>query len=146
MRRWTIGLGALGAIASLVIACGAKVAPPEGGGSGAAAPDLGAACKDSHLLGKMIGVCSDGGAHVTIDTTEYSHACKRASDCVPIFSGKYTCGECSCPNAAIQATDEERYKADMQEGIRTTCGDKEAPVCHCPNIAAPTCNDGVCAL
>jgi hypothetical protein len=50
------------------------------------------------------------------------------------------CGQCFCPNAAINQNALAAYRADF------SAAGPGVNVCDCPKIPQPVCNAGVCTL
>lgn len=81
------------------------------------------------LIASLLLACS-----VEINASDYDQSCNAATDCMPIFVGKFC--ECSCTYAAINLKDAARYNKD----ISVTCDKHCAP---CPE-AVVTCEQNRC--
>jgi hypothetical protein len=74
----------------------------------------------------------------SLTLTDYDVTCDDASDCVGIYVGD--CGDCNCPNAAINQSDLPHYQGDA-----TALACDSGPSCDC---AAPKvqCKSGKCVI
>src|SRR6476620_2613736 len=70
----------------------------------------------------------------TIKASAYNRRCSTDQDCVPVFEGTIGCCGPSCPNTAINASDQPRYTADVNA---------RRPICNpqppCPLFTAELC-------
>jgi hypothetical protein len=82
----------------------------------------------------------------TISASSYDQKCTTASDCVPISAGPVTCcGSDGCDNAAINASDESKYEADLVADRPTDCMGVGCPAIACaPSPVA--CVGGMCTV
>jgi hypothetical protein len=83
------------------------------------------------VLLALLAACS--GSEI-LSVSNYDTSCKQDSDCVAVFVGQYGC--CRCPNAAIDASDEAQYQADVAAAA------SQYGVC---DVACPACPDAVVA-
>jgi hypothetical protein len=90
----------------------------------------------------LFAACNGGGSKI-VDTSSYNTTCQADSDCVSIFVGTATC--CMCPNAAINAADETRYRADLAAATADTNGCFPTSCNTCPAVT-PVCVHGTCGI
>ncbi len=89
-----------------------------------------------------VGFMLFSGCANSIQTKDYNVACTADADCAPVFEGAL-CGCGSCPNAAINLKDLERYNRDST-AIRNACG--AVPLCaqQCVGDAIAECVANKC--
>jgi hypothetical protein len=99
-----------------------------------------AAC--SSESGSSSGAGGDMSKPEPIDLADYDRACAADADCVLATSGD-VCRVCTCPDSAINKTDEPAYKADVDAAAKLC---EPLPVVACgPCIAQKAaCSGAVC--
>jgi hypothetical protein len=82
----------------------------------------------------------DGGPSCTtsIYAAQYDQSCASDADCTAVYSGPL-CGECYCPNSAINRSAITAYASDTARG-------EPGGMCGCPLIPPAMCLGGACIL
>ena len=79
----------------------------------------------------------------TLKASDYNKKCTADDECVDVFIGD-ACDACHCSNDAINVSDLNRYKDDLNAA--TTCR-SGGPVCAADCVTRmPICQQGTCAL
>ena len=97
----------------------------------------------------LAGLCGLSGcadATHAVKASDYNRSCVQDKDCISIYQGELTCCGPSCPNAAINQADSERYSNDLDS--RTPSCSPPPPcagLLYCREVPA-TCVDHVCEL
>ena len=106
----------------------------------------GAPCVDSPYCDLGGGACLEGGCQdfdagpscaSSVYAAKYDQSCAGDADCVGVFSGAL-CGDCFCPNSAINTSGLSAYKSDYASGS------PGVNVCNCANVPPAICSGGVC--
>jgi len=75
--------------------------------------------------------------------SDYKTTCTVATDCLRVSIGT-VCTPCSCPDAAINIADQDRYNADFARA-RSACGAVNGCIAACA-IPQAKCTSGKCTL
>jgi hypothetical protein len=77
----------------------------------------------------------------TVDIAAYDKSCAADADCTLVFTGS-VCG-CGCDEAAIRASELDRYQQDTTE-MRASCSEMLTCVA-CEDVNKAVCQSGTCA-
>jgi len=75
---------------------------------------------------------------VDIDLSTYDQSCQQASDCISVTSGEVCTGQCDCPDAVVNESEQGRY----DQAISSV----ELATCFCGDGPEPQCVDNQCTL
>lgn len=91
----------------------------------------------------VVGLAACGPKEV--QAKDYDQSCAQDSDCVLVAELTVSGGSCSigCPNAAIRASERERYNADLKSA-ESSCDALAQPSCSAGTGGA-ACVSGRCA-
>jgi hypothetical protein len=136
----------------LVLACGGKTVgggPPGGSlGDDSSSSSSGASSGStsssggSSSGGSSSGSSSSGSSSgvtvscVSIDLSSYDQSCQHASDCISVLSGEVCDGQCNCPEAPVNSSEQGRYDQAISSIDFAMCG--------CTAEFPPQCVNGLC--
>jgi hypothetical protein len=95
----------------------------------------------SLLAVSLAGAVGAAACNKSISITDFDTSCQKASDCIAVYIGPPAC--CSEPNAAINASEQAKYEAEVAaEGSGSVCN----VACVELPMPAPVCSAGTCEL